>query len=91
MRLRQRGQPHLVRRDWPSRPQRPPEVSEQAGLHEDEDQAHGDAAAGVSEAVGEGLEAIPVLFSLLSFPVLGVKRLHLLSAGEEHRSHHSDL
>lgn len=54
VRVRQRGQPHLVRRDRSPGPQRPPDVSEQAGLHEDQDQTHGDAPAGVSEAVGEG-------------------------------------
>lgn len=61
VRVRQGGQPHLVRRDRPPGPQRPPDVSEQARLHEDQDQTHGDAPAGVSEAVGEGWDVPPAL------------------------------
>lgn len=67
--IRQRGQSHLVRRDRSPGSQRSPDVSEQAGLHEDEDQTHGDAPAGVSEAVGEGLDG-PPLSVLLSSPSL---------------------
>lgn len=68
VRVRQRGQSHLVRRDRSSGPQRSADVSEQAGLHEDEDPTHGDAPAGVSEAVGEGSDGPLALLFLLSFP-----------------------
>lgn len=55
VRLWPRGESYLVRCDRPSGPQRPAAVSHQTGLPEDEDQTHRDAAAGVSEAVWEGL------------------------------------
>lgn len=67
VRIRQRGQSHLVRRDRSSGSQRSPDVSQQAGLHENEDQTHGDAPAGVSAAVGEGLNGPPALSFFLSF------------------------